>query len=293
MLPSMTMTNIQQKPITRDPWSVIAELDDETVDALAERIAVRAADPRQHELWADFLARADFHDGARVLEVGCGTGVITEMVAALPGVAEVVGIDPSERLVARARNRAPALAFDVGDGQALPYDDQAFDAVVFATTLCHVPDPGAALAEARRVLRPRGSLLIYEGDYNTATVGLTAHDPLQTCVAAGVARMVNDPWIVRRLASMVRAAGFEVGELRSHGYIEETAAYMPTLVAAGTTAMLESGTIAQPLALALVTEARDRADSGRFFGHIAYASLTAIRPVRDAAAEEPRGERVR
>ena len=77
-------------------------------------------------------------------------------------------------LVARARKRAPALTFDVGDGQALPYDDRTFDAVVFATTLCHVPDPVAALAEARRVLRPEGSLLIY----NTATVGLAADDPL-------------------------------------------------------------------------------------------------------------------
>lgn len=281
MLPGMTTTTIHRTRVTRDPWSVIAELDDETVTALAERITVRASDPRQRQLWADFLARADFHDGARVLEVGCGTGVITEMISALPGVAETVGVDPSEGLVARARDRVPALTFDVGDGQALPYDDQTFDGVVFATTLCHVPDPIAALAEARRVLRPLGSLLIYEGDYNTATVGLAAHDPLQTCVAAGVARMVNDPWIVRHLASMVRDAGFEVGDLRSHGYVEQAAAYMPTLVAAGTTTMFESGTIAQALADALLAEARDRAETGRFFGHIAYASLTAVRPTRD------------
>lgn len=293
MLPSMTTTNIRPTSASRDPWSVIGELDDETVTALAERLTVRASDPRQHQLWADFLARADFRDGARVLEVGCGTGVITEIIAAIPGVAEAVGIDPSEGLVARARNRASALTFDVGDGQALPYDDQMFDGVVFATTLCHVPDPMAALAEARRVLRPAGSLLVYEGDYNTATVGLAAHDPLQTCVAAGVARMVNDPWIVRRLASMARAAGFDVGELCSHGYVEEVAAYIPTLVGAGTTAMLDSGTVGQALADALVVEAGDRAESGRFFGHIAYASLTATRPVRDTAATaQPRAERV-
>jgi SAM-dependent methyltransferase len=219
-----------------------------------------------------------------VLEVGCGTGIITELLAALPGVAEVVGIDPSEGLVSRARERAPDLSFDVGDGQALPYDDQTFDGVVFATTLCHVPDPMAALAEARRVLRPRGGLLIYEGDYNTATVALAAHDPLQTCVAAGVARMVNDPWIVRRLVPMVSAAGLEVGELRSHGYVEEEATYVPTLVAAGTAAMLETGTISQRLADALVREATGRAGSGRFFGHIAYASLTATR-LADPARE--------
>jgi ubiquinone/menaquinone biosynthesis C-methylase UbiE len=277
----MTTVSIQKAPATRDPWSIIGQLDDETVAALAERIAVRASDPRQHQLWADFLARAAFPERARVLEVGCGTGVITALIAALPTVAEAVGIDPSEGLVRRARRHAPDLTFDVGDGQALPYDDRSFDGVVFATTLCHVPDPHGALAEALRVLRLGGSLIVYEGDYNTATVGLSAHDPLQTCVEAGVARMVNDPWIVRRLAPMVASAGFETGELRSHGYVEVAAAYIPTLVSAGTTAMLESGIITPALADALVAEARDRADAGRFFGHIAYASLTATRPLGD------------
>jgi SAM-dependent methyltransferase len=274
-------TTVSTKSTTRDPWSVIGQLDDATVAALAERIEVRAADPRQHQLWRDFLARATFPDSARILEVGCGTGVITEMIAELATVAEAVGIDPSEALVARARRRAPGLEFDVGDGQSLPYDDQSFDGVVFATTLCHVPDPDAALAEARRVLRPGGSLLVYEGDYNTATVGLAEHDPLQTCVEAGVARMVNDPWIVRRLAPMTASAGFEPGELASHGYVEVAAAYIPTLVGAGTTAMLERGTISRALADALVAESRDRADAGRFFGHIAYASLVATRPLGD------------
>lgn len=276
----MTTLSIQKACDTRDPWSVIAELDDESVAALAERLAVRAADPRQHRLWSEFLTRADFPRGARVLEVGCGTGVITALIATLPTVAHAIGIDPSAGLIGRARRYAPHLTFEVGDGQALPYDDEIFDGVVFATTLCHVPDSEAALAEARRVLRPGGTLLIYEGDYNTATVGLAAHDPLQTCVQAGVARMVNDPWIVRRLRPMVASVGFEPGELRSHGYIEVAAAYIPTLVTAGTTAMVESGIITRALADALVSEAEARADTGHFFGHIAYASLAAVKPAR-------------
>lgn len=47
MLPSMTTTNSRRTPVTLDPWSVIAEFDDETVTALAERLTVRATDPRQ------------------------------------------------------------------------------------------------------------------------------------------------------------------------------------------------------------------------------------------------------
>jgi SAM-dependent methyltransferase len=274
----MTTGSTNPAPTTHDPWSVIRELDDETVATLAERLAVRAADPHQRQLWVDFLDRAAFPERARVLEVGCGTGVMSALIAALPSVAEVVGIDPSEGLVRRARVHARHLTFDVGDGQALPYADDSFDGVVFATTLCHLPDPQAALTEALRVMRPGGSLLVYDGDYNTATVGLAAHDPLQTCVDAGIAWMVNDPWIVRRLRPMVASAGFEAGELRSHGYVEVEATYIHTLVAAGTTAMLESGIISSPCADALLTEARARADGGRFFGHIAYASLTATRP---------------
>jgi ubiquinone/menaquinone biosynthesis C-methylase UbiE len=272
-----TTANTETGPATRDPWSTIGQLDEETVAALAERLEVRASDPRQHLLWAEFLARAAFPPGSRVLEVGCGTGVITAMIADLDGVSEVVGIDPAPGLVTRARERRPDLTFDVGDGQALPYPDASFDGLVFATTLCHVPDPGLALSEARRVLRPGGTLLVYEGDYNTATVGLDPHDPLQSCVAAGVARMVNDPWIVRRMAPLVGAAGFEVGELCSHGYIEVSAAYVPTLVAAGVAALTQTGTITPTLAEALQREADDRATAGRFFGHIAYASLTATR----------------
>jgi ubiquinone/menaquinone biosynthesis C-methylase UbiE len=271
-------TTVSTRSTTRDPWSVITQLDATTVAALAERLEVRAADPRQRQLWADFLSRASFPAGAQVLEVGCGTGVITELIAALPTVSRTVGIDPSGELVERARSRMTGVTFDVGDGRALPYDDESFDAVVFATTLCHVPDPALALAEAWRVVRPGGSLLVYEGDYNTATVGLSAYDPLQACVEAGVARMVHDPWIVRRLQPMVAAAGFDVGELRSHGYIEVAAGYVPTLVAAGATAMVELATITQPLAEALGAEAALRAEAGRFFGHIAYASLTAARP---------------
>jgi SAM-dependent methyltransferase len=273
----MTTSPIDSRITTRDPWSRIGRLDEATVAALAERIEIRASDPRQHQLWAQFLDRAELPPGSRVLEVGSGTGVITGMIADLEEVGEVVGIDPAPELVRRARLRRPDLVFDVGDGRALPYPDAGFDAVVFATTLCHVPDPGQALSEARRVLRPGGSLLVYEGDYNTATVGLGPHDPLQACVAAGVARMVNDPWIVRRLASLVEGAGFEVGELRSHGYVEVSATYVPTLVSAGVDALTDSGTITDALAEALQREAKDRAAVGRFFGHVAYASLVATR----------------
>jgi ubiquinone/menaquinone biosynthesis C-methylase UbiE len=264
---------------TLDPYAHIDDLDDAVVARLAERIETRAADERQRRLWREFLGRAGFTGGAEVLEVGCGTGVITEMISELPGVSRAVGVDPSPYFVDRAQWRAPSLRFEVGDGRALPFADESFDGVVFATTLCHIPEPGLALAQARRVLRPGGVLVVYDGDYATTTVAADPHDPLQACADAAIAALVHDPWLVRRLAPLVRAAGFDVGPLVSHGYVEtDSPGYLLGMVDFGADALAGAGVIGPDLADGLKVEARRRAGAEEFFGHIAYASLVARRP---------------
>jgi ubiquinone/menaquinone biosynthesis C-methylase UbiE len=101
----------------------------------------------------------------RVLEVGIGTGA---NLPHYPGSAEldIVGIDPDPAKLTRTREKATSLglAVDLRPGRAypLPYPDGSFDAVVFALVLCTVPVQAAALAEARRVLRPGGRLLFLE-----------------------------------------------------------------------------------------------------------------------------------
>jgi ubiquinone/menaquinone biosynthesis C-methylase UbiE len=101
----------------------------------------------------------------RVLELGIGGGLNLAFYDAAK-VDEVVGVDPSEGLRARAEAapRAEGLAVDVvaGTAEALPFDSGAFDCVVCTFTLCSVHTPAAALAEARRVLKPGGRLLFCE-----------------------------------------------------------------------------------------------------------------------------------
>lgn len=265
-----------------DVWSSVAELDATMQERLADVLETRGADPQQLALRRAFLADIAFPDQARVLEVGCGTGVLTRVLARWPGVAEVVGVDPATSLLAIARDLAaelPNLRYMEADGRALPFESNTFDVVVFDSTLCHVPGPERALAEAFRVLCPGGTLAAFDGDYATTTVALDEHDPLQVCADVTMANSVNDRWLVRRLATLARDAGFEVVNFRSHGFVETTAGgYMLTVIDRGADILSSSGQIDQQAALALKAEARRRVEAGTFFGHIAYGSLTAHKP---------------
>jgi ubiquinone/menaquinone biosynthesis C-methylase UbiE len=245
-------------------------------------LELRAAEPAQQAMLESYLADLPLPDGARVLEVGCGTGAVARMVAARPGVASVVGLDPSPVFVEHARRLAEGIAnlsYVVGSGTALAFDDGAFDAVVFHTVLSHIPDAGGALAEAARVTAAGGALAVFDGDYATTTVALGDHDPLQACADAAMAALVHDRYLVRRLGTLVRAAGWEEARLRSHGYVEnENPGYILTLIDRGADTLVAAGELGAPAADALKAEARRRVTAGEFFGHIAYASLIARRP---------------
>lgn len=96
--------------------------------------------------------------GARVLDICCGTGVVT--AAAAGRGAEATGVDFSAAMLDRARHAHGHLRFDAGDAEALAYADASFDAVVSNFGIHHIAHSDRAMAEARRVLRPRGRLAI-------------------------------------------------------------------------------------------------------------------------------------
>jgi ubiquinone/menaquinone biosynthesis C-methylase UbiE len=265
-----------------DVYASIETADEAVQERLAEVLELRAADAAQQAMLEDYLGDLPLPDGGRVLEVGCGTGAVARTLAVRPGVGEVVGLDPSPVFVQRAREIAAGvgnLSYVVGGGTALPFDDGAFDAVIFHTVLSHIPEVGAALAEAARVTAAGGALAAFDGDYATTTVAIGDHDPLQACVDAAMGALVHDRYLVRRLGTLVRAAGWEVVRLRSHGYVEsEDPGYMLTLVDRGTDTLLAAGRLGADAADALKGEARRRVAAGEFFGHIAYASLIGRRP---------------
>jgi SAM-dependent methyltransferase len=115
----------------------------------------------------EFLAWVGAPQGGRWLDVGCGTGALSQTILELAAPVSVRGIDRSDGFVAYAREhvRDPRASFETGDAQALPVETAAFDAVVSGLMLNFVPKPERAAAELARAARPGGTVAVYVWDY--------------------------------------------------------------------------------------------------------------------------------
>lgn len=105
--------------------------------------------------------------GLSLLDVGCGPGTITVEFADRLAPGRVVGLDAAAEVIERASSEFPRpnLEFVVGDGYALPFDDDTFDIAHAHQTLQHVADPVRMLRELRRVVKPGGIVAARDVDY--------------------------------------------------------------------------------------------------------------------------------
>ena len=119
-----------------------------------------------------------------VLDVGCGTGLMSARLAASGR--NVVGVDLSTAMIKRARRRsAPNLEFLHADAEDLPFESASFDAVVNLISFHHYPNPSAAASEFRRVLRPGGRLVLIAFDRNSRYITLAQRTNCWTRWLAG------------------------------------------------------------------------------------------------------------
>jgi SAM-dependent methyltransferase len=141
--------------------------------------------PLQKEVWAsgmayepyvgrwsrlvahEFLDWLNVPPHSRWLDVGCGTGALSQTILALAAPSAIKGIDRSEGFVTFAHTQVQdeRAQFEVGDAQSLSVETSAYDAVVSGLMLNFIPQPQQAVAEMARATRPGGVVAIYVWDY--------------------------------------------------------------------------------------------------------------------------------
>ncbi|MGI9323704.1 MAG: methyltransferase domain-containing protein [Pseudomonadales bacterium] len=118
--------------------------------------------PALFSRWPPHVAKtAQIESGQRVLDVACGTGTLARHIAPLVGInGSVTGINPGAGMLAIAKNLAPSIEWQQGTAEALPYDDESYDAVVSQFGLMFFQDRIAALRDMLRVLVPGGRIAV-------------------------------------------------------------------------------------------------------------------------------------
>lgn len=180
----------------------------------------QATDPEGYErimgrfssrLAPSFAAFAGRSSGERVLDVGSGTGRTVAELAVEGDHEAIVGIDVSEVYIeyAKARSSDPRISFQVADASDLPFEDNSFDRAVCQLVLQFIPDPGPAILEMQRVVRPGGTVAACVWD----SFGALPPMRMMWDVAVGLG-FAEEPKLIRPLGSpgelpaMWRTAGF-------------------------------------------------------------------------------------
>jgi SAM-dependent methyltransferase len=168
----------------------------------------------------EFLDWLGIAPGRRWLDVGCGTGALTDAILKRCEPRSVVGVDPSETFVAHAQATVvdDRATFSAGTAARTGLDDGAADVVVSGLVLNFVPDVDEALAEARRVVTPGGVVAVYVWDYADGMQFIrrfwdaaVALDPAARPLDEGVRFLIAAP---KPLARAFAVAGLEAVDVR-------------------------------------------------------------------------------
>ncbi len=173
---------------------------------------LEAQQPGVAEALRQALDRCSLPARPRVLEVGCGVGILTAALAAALPSAQITAIDLDERLLAAARARCPEprIRFERQDAAALPYAARAFDLAICRYVLMHQDAPLTVVGEMHRVVDLGGYAIAFEPDWAARAVYPQSDGEARLLALAIEARRYGWPDVLlgRKLFALFRQAGF-------------------------------------------------------------------------------------
>lgn len=190
----------------------------EKVAAAYEQLLV----PALFEEWTNWLAdAAEIRRGQHVLDVACGTGILARTVADRVGPSgSVSGVDINSAMLAVAKRISPEIDWREGSAEALPYEDESFDAVVSQFGLMLFSSPETALREMMRVLKTGGNLAVAVfGSLDNLPAYAAIADVYERLVDKAVGGALRVPFSMGdtdELASRFAAAGISMAVITSH-----------------------------------------------------------------------------
>jgi SAM-dependent methyltransferase len=279
----MTTPDYGRHSLFRDPASLVGERARE----LAFRnLETRGRSPDEVAARAAYLDLLGLQPGQRVLDVGCGSGVVTRDMArrVSPG-GRVVGIDPSPEFLAIARDLAREAGLDAvtefreGSALALPFGDAEFDVALAATVLVHVPGGDRAIPEMARVVRPGGRVGIFDLDADSLVVSHPDRALTRRIVAAFSDHATVDGWLVRRLPGLLGQAGLTHVAARAFLPLEqEPDGFYGRVAGRAAEVAAETGAITESERQRWLDALRAEQDAGRFLGGRVHIFCWGVKP---------------
>lgn len=173
---------------------------------------------QQAQYWRDDLILRDINylSGKKLLEIGCGAGAVLGILGQVYSGLEIAGIDlESKQIDYYARQYLSSLDLTnadlrVGDANKLPWQDNIFDYIYAMWFLEHLSNPLSVLKEAKRVLKPKGTITITETDYRTIVI--TPHSADYQYLQDGLCKLLlqsgGNPYMGQSLGNLLIDAGF-------------------------------------------------------------------------------------
>jgi ubiquinone/menaquinone biosynthesis C-methylase UbiE len=256
----------------RDAWTNPSQVSRDDARRMAAFLEERARCPDQRQVNDWLMSVLDSRPGERVLEAGCGSGVLCRMAAVVTGPrGRVTGVDVSPDMLEAARECGDGVQYVRASAEALPFSAAAFDAVFAARLLLHVPDPAAVVGEMVRVARPGGRVVVMDWDFESLVVDHPDRDLTRRIIAWRSAHHSGDNWSGRQLYRRMADAGLsDLAVMPVTTVVTDAETSLGQSVFRAAEVACDGGAATVVERDAWMAVLRERVAAGRFFAAITY-----------------------